>query len=132
MAEEQEVAAIPLVEERVHITKRQVETGRLRVRVTVGEREEAVPVDLAHDEVEVRRVPRGIPLASLPSVRIEGNVTVIPVVEEVAVVEKRLVLVEEIHVRRRTVTETETVPVMLRAEQAEVEREGAVPSEAIQ
>jgi stress response protein YsnF len=78
MAEEQEVAAIPLVEERVQISKRQVETGRLRVRVTVGEREEAVPVSLDHDEVEVRRVPRGIPLASIPSVRIEGNVTVIP------------------------------------------------------
>ncbi len=132
MAEEQEVAAIPLVEERVHITKRQVETGRLRVRVTVGEREEAVPVDLARDEVEVRRVARGIPLSSLPSVRIEGNVTVIPVVEEIAVVEKRLVLVEEIHVRRRTVTDTETVPIMLRAEQAEVEREGAVPREVVQ
>jgi uncharacterized protein (TIGR02271 family) len=130
MAEEQEVAAIPLVEERVQISKRQVETGRLRVRVTVGEREEAVPVSLDHDEVEVRRVPRGIPLASIPSVRIEGNVTVIPVVEEVAVVEKRLMLIEEIHVRRKTVTATEHVPVRLRAEQAEVEREGEALDEA--
>ncbi len=124
MAEEQEVAAIPLVEERVHVTKRQVETGRLRVRVSVGEREEAVPIALDHDEVEVRRVPRGIALTVLPSVRIEGNLTVIPVVEEVAVVETRLILVEEIHVRRKTVTETGTVPIMLRAEQAEIERDG--------
>jgi uncharacterized protein (TIGR02271 family) len=129
MAEEQEVAAIPLVEERVQVSKRQVETGRLRVRVTVGEREEPVPVQLAHDEVEVRRVPRNVPLASIPSVRIEGNVTVIPVVEEVAVVEKRLVLVEEIHVRRRTVTETEHVPILLRSEQAEVEHENATVGE---
>ncbi len=132
MSQEQEVAAIPLVEERVQITKRQVETGRLRVRVSVAEREEPVPVELAHDEVEVRRVPRGIPLSSLPSVRIEGNVTVIPVVEEIAVIEKRLVLVEEIHVRRRTVTETETVPVMLRAEQADIETDGDARGEVLQ
>lgn len=131
MAEEQDVAAIPLVEERVQVDKRQVETGRLRVRVTVGEREEPIPVQLSHDEVEVRRVPRNVPLSSLPSVRIEGNVTVIPVVEEVAVIEKRLVLVEEIHVRRRTVTETETIPVLLRAEEAEVEREGAALDEVV-
>lgn len=70
MTEEQEVAAIPLVEERVNVSKRQVETGRLRVRVSVGEREEQVPVELAHDEVEVRRVPRNQPLAALPSGRL--------------------------------------------------------------
>lgn len=126
MAEEQEVAAIPLVEERVQITKREVETGRLRVRVSVEDREEQVPVELAHDEVEVRRVPRGEPLSSLPSVRIEGNVTVIPVVEEVVVVEKRLMLVEEIHVRRKVVTSTEHVPVQLRSERAEVDRNGDI------
>jgi uncharacterized protein (TIGR02271 family) len=129
MAEEQEVAAIPLVEERVNVTKRQVETGRLRVRVSVGEREEQVPVELARDEVEVRRVPRNQPLAALPSVRIEGNVTVIPVVEEVVVVEKRLVLVEEIHVRRKVVTDTQHVPILLRSEQAEIEQNGPVVKE---
>lgn len=125
MAEEQEVAAIPLVEERVQVTKRQVESGRLAVRVSVEEREEQVPVELVHDEVEVRRVPRNQPLSAIPSVRIEGNVTVIPVVEEVVVVEKRLMLVEEIHVRRKSVTSTETVPIRLRAEQVELERSGS-------
>lgn len=129
MTQEQEVAAIPLVEERIEITKREVEAGRLRVRVTVEEREEQVPVELNHDEVEVRRVPRNQPLSALPSVRIEGNVTIVPVVEEVVVVEKRLMLVEEIHVRRRQVTGTEQVPVRLRAETATIERDGAEAEE---
>jgi len=124
MAGQQEVAAIPLVEERVAVAKRQVESGRLRVRIAVEEREERVPVTLAHDEVEVERVPKNVPLAELPSVRLEGNTTIIPVVAEVVVVEKRLVLVEEIHVRRRTGTSTEEIPVTLRAEQASVERAG--------
>jgi uncharacterized protein (TIGR02271 family) len=123
MAEEQEVAAIPLVEERVSIGKRQVETGRTRIRVSVEEREERVPVDLAHDEVEIERVPRNVPLSSLPSVRLEGTTTVIPVVEEVVVVEKRLVLVEEIHVRRRSAVARREVPVTLRSEQVAIEQD---------
>ncbi len=125
MAEEQEVAAIPLVEERVSISKRQVETGRYRIRIGVEEREEQVPVELAHDEVEIERVAKNIPLQELPSVRLEGSTTVIPVVEEVVVVEKRLVLVEEIRVRRKTATKTEQVPVTIRSEQAFVEQEPA-------
>lgn len=125
MAEEQEVAAIPLVEERVSISKRQVETGRYRVRVSVEEREESVPVELAHDEVEIERVAKNVPLSELPSVRLEGSTTVIPVVEEVVVVEKRLVLVEEIHIRRKSAVQTEHVPVTLRSEQVHVEQERA-------
>jgi uncharacterized protein (TIGR02271 family) len=124
MASQHEVAAIPLVEERVSVAKRQVEAGRTRVRVSVEEREERVPVTLAHDEVDIERVAKNLPLAELPSVRLEGNVTIIPVVEEVVVVEKRLMLVEEIHIRRRSATATEEIPVTLRAERASVERTG--------
>jgi len=124
MADEQEVAAIPLVEERVSIGKREVETGRYRVRVRVEERQDMVPVELSHDDVEVERVPVNRAVTQLPSVRLEGSTTIIPVVEEVVVVEKKLFLVEEIHVRRRTSTRTEEVPVTVRTEQAEIDRSG--------
>ncbi len=124
MGKQEEVAAIPLVEERLSIEKRQVESGRVRVRISVGEREERVPVELAHDEVEVERVPRNVTVTELPGVRLEGSTTIIPVVEEVVIVEKRLVLVEEIHVRRKTATTSQEIPVTLRSEQAEIERDG--------
>ena len=124
MAEEQEVAAIPLVEERVSIGKREVETGRYRVRVQVEERQDMVPVELLHDEVEVERVPVHRAVTQLPSVRLEGSTTIIPVVEEVVVVEKKLFLVEEIHVRRKTTTRTQEVPVTVRSEQAQIDRSG--------
>lgn len=124
MTEEQEVAAIPLAEERVSVTKREVETGRLRIQVSVEERQHAVPVELSHDEVEVERVPVNKAVSHLPSVRLEGSTTIIPVVEEVMVMEKRLVLVEEIHVRRKSVAETRQMPVMLRAEQVRIDRSG--------
>src|SRR5687768_2289863 len=124
MTETEEVAAIPLVEERLEVGKRQVESGRIKVRVAVDSREEIVPAELSHDEVEIRRVSRNMPVSELPAVRLEGDTTIIPVVEEQLVDEKRLVLVEEIHVVRRTRTTVEEIPVMLRSERAEVEREG--------
>jgi uncharacterized protein (TIGR02271 family) len=124
MTEEQEVAAIPLAEERVSVTKREVETGRLRIQVSVEERQDMVPVELSHDEVEVERVAVNKAVSHLPSVRLEGSTTIIPVVEEVVVVEKRLILVEEIHVRRKSVAETRQLPITLRSEQAQIHRTG--------
>lgn len=123
MAEPEEVASIPLVEERVAVSTKEVETGRLRVRISVGEREEKVGSELVRDEVQIRRVPKDEPLSELPGVRTDGDTTVIPVVEERLVVEKRLVLVEEIHVVRKTETERRDVPVTLRREEADIERE---------
>jgi uncharacterized protein (TIGR02271 family) len=126
MTEEQEVAAIPLAEERVTVTKREVETGRLRIQVSVEERQDSVPVELSHDEVEVERVPVNRAVSQLPSVRLEGSTTIIPVVEEVVVVEKRLILVEELHVRRKSVAETREIPVLIRSEQVRIDRSGDV------
>lgn len=123
MKEAEEVAAIPLVEERVEVGKRQVESGRVKVRVAVDVREEMVPAELARDEVQIRRVPRNVAVSDLPGVRLEGDTTIIPVVEEQLVVEKRLILVEEIHVVRRTEAKMEEIPVTLRSERAEIERE---------
>jgi uncharacterized protein (TIGR02271 family) len=125
----EELAAIPLLEERLSVAKRQVESGRVRVRVTVEERDETVTEQLLHDELEVQRVPRNERLTEVPSVRLEGNTTIIPVVEEVLVVEKALVLVEEIHVCRRSVAEPAEIPVKVRSERAKVERHaGAEPA----
>ena len=119
----EEYAAIPLVEERLSIGKRSVEAGRVRVRVTVDERQETVTEPLARDDVQVERVPRNERLTEMPHVRLEGSTTIIPVVEEVLVVEKALVLVEEIHVRRRTETEMVEIPTTLRRERATIERD---------
>lgn len=122
MPEQREVAAIPLVEERLSIAKKEVEAERLQVRVTVREREDLIPVELQHDALEVERVPKNHPVSELPSVRHEGNLTIIPVVQEEVVIEKRLVLVEEIHIRRSTASSVEEVPVTLRTEEASIER----------
>jgi uncharacterized protein (TIGR02271 family) len=125
----EEVAAIPLIEERLSVAKRKVESGRVRVRITVEEREETVTEQLLRDDLQIERVPRNVRVTEVPHVRLEGNTTIVPVVEEVLIVEKALMLVEEIHVCRRSISEATEIPLKLRAERAQVEREpGAEPA----
>jgi uncharacterized protein (TIGR02271 family) len=119
----EDVAAIPLVEERLSVAKRQVESGRVRVHVTVEERQEIVTEQLLHDDLEIERVPRNVRVSEVPHVRLEGNTTIVPVVEEVLVVEKALMLVEEIHICRRSIAEEAQIPVSLRSERAKIQRE---------
>jgi uncharacterized protein (TIGR02271 family) len=125
-----QIAAIPLVEERLEVSKRAVESGRVRVHVTVEERREDVTEQLLRDDVEIERVPLNVPLYETPHVRLEGSTTIVPVVEEVVVVEKRLILVEEIHIRRKSETESRTIPMTVRTERAAIERDGVPESVA--
>jgi uncharacterized protein (TIGR02271 family) len=113
---------IALVEEEARIDKREVVTGRVRIRTRVEEAEETVRGTLDEEVVEVKRVPVDRIVDAAPAVRQDGDVTIIPVMEEVLVVEKRLVLKEELHVRRRRTQESVEVPVTLRRERVEVER----------
>jgi uncharacterized protein (TIGR02271 family) len=117
-----EEKTIPLTEEELRIAKRNVATGKVRVRTTVGMVEEVARATLEEEQVEVTRVPVGREVDVAPSVRTEGDVTILPVLEEVLVVEKRLVLKEELHIRRTLARENVEVPVTLRKARAVVER----------
>ena len=114
---------IPLVEETATVGKRQVVTGHVRVQTVTDTVEELARTDVQRETVEVTRVPIDRMVETAPEIRTEGDVTILPVVEEVLVVEKRLVLKEELHIRRRVETETVEVPVTLRKQRAVVERE---------
>ena len=118
---------IPLVEEIAHVSARERLSGIVRVS-TVTETDEAeVERDLERDDVDVKRVPIGRWIADsepFPDVRTEGDVTILPVVEEVLVVERRLRLVEEVRITRRTSTQKVQVPIRLRSQRVIIERAG--------
>jgi uncharacterized protein (TIGR02271 family) len=114
--------AIPLVEEELRLEKRNVATGKVRVRTVVDLVDELAQASLEEETVEVTRVPVGRMIDEAPAVRTEEGVTIVPIVEEVLVVEKRLVLKEEVHIRRQIKTEQVEVPVQLRKQRAVVER----------
>jgi len=113
---------VPLHEETISVEKRRVERGRVRLTTKVTEHDEIVRHALEQEDVEVTRVPIGREVDARPDIRQEGDTTIIPLVEEVLVVERRLVLREEIHVRRQTRTVQAEQPVTLRSEDVIVER----------
>ncbi len=115
---------IPLVQEDITITKRLVETGRVRVSTHVEEVTETIAAELMREDVLVERVPIDQTIEAVPDVRWEGDTFIVPVVEEVLVVEKRLVLKEEVRIRPRKSVERVEKPVVVRRTVASVERSG--------
>ena len=122
---------IPLLEERLVVRRREVETGRVRVHLTTKTEDAAVREVLREERVEVERVPIGREVATAPAVREEedGAVLVVPVLEEVLVVERRLVLKEELWIRRVSTNRTSEQTVPLRRQTATVERVPAQPDD---
>jgi stress response protein YsnF len=98
-------------------------------RVLVHKRVETHPVEerieLEHEVVEVEHVPIGEDIDEVPPVRQEGDTTVVPVVEEILVVEKRLRLVEEVRITKRVEVATETIRDELRREVVDIDEERA-------
>ncbi|CAH2599460.1 conserved protein of unknown function [Rhodovastum atsumiense] len=116
---------LPLAAEEVRITTRTIETGRVRVDINTVPHTEQVTVNLAETRASVEHVPVGRFVETAPPTRQEGEVTIIPVLEERAVVTIRLYLREELHVRSRTVHRLQRHDVTLRRQQATVARTGA-------
>lgn len=117
---------IPVLREELKVSKREVETGRVVVHKTVSERDENVEMLLRRTDVSVERVPVGRTVTEAPASREEGDVLIIPVLEEVLVVEKRLVLKEELHIRKTTTERTAHEVVRLRTESVKIEPTGSV------
>lgn len=104
---------IPLVEERARIEKREVERNRVTIRTATTEHHQVLAEALRREKADIRRVAVNQEIDAMPGVRTEGDVTIIPIVEERAVLVKRLVLVEELHVQRKVEQEVVEVPVTL-------------------
>ncbi|MBB5328480.1 YsnF/AvaK domain-containing protein [Tunturiibacter gelidoferens] len=113
---------IPLLEEQFSVAKRVVETARVRVSRVTHDHQQLVDELLNHEKVEVEHVPVDRPIETMPSIRQEGDVTIIPVVEEVLKVERCLVLKEEVHIRRIKTTERHQEQVTLRKQEVLVAR----------
>lgn len=114
---------VPVTEERLEVDRESVDTGRrLRLRKEVEAEPHTVREPIIAETVEVRRVPVGRVVAEAPGVREEGDVVVVPVVEERLVTRKELVLVEEVHLRRVRETRQASADVVLRRERVVAER----------
>jgi uncharacterized protein (TIGR02271 family) len=115
-------STLPLLAEEVAVSKQVVETGRVQVARVTHEREQLIDELLARETVEINRTRIGQHVDAMPPVREEGDTVVIPIVEEVLVVERRLFLKEEVRIRRVRSMERHQETVTLRHQEAVVTR----------
>lgn len=114
---------LKLAEEQIELTKQKVVDGRVRVTRSTTEHDEVINTLLNKEKVEVEHVAKAQHVESMPEIREENGVLIVPVVEEEIVVVRKLVLKEEIHIRKVQ----ETVPfqevVTRRKQQVNIEKE---------
>lgn len=118
-------ATLEVVEEQLSVGKRSVDTGRgVRIHKTVSEQPVQVDEALLRDAVEVARVPVGrlADPGETPAPHYEGDTLVIPVLEEVLVVERRVRIREELRITRSRHEQRHQENVLLRSEQVNIER----------
>ena len=121
LEEQIESYVIPLVAETLEVKKETVVTGGVRVTTHVTERIEIVDEPLRREEVQVERIPINRQVFETPQPRQEGDSWVIPILEEVLVVEKKLFLKEEVRIRRTSTQVHTPQAVTLRTEEAVIE-----------
>ena len=116
---------MPVHQEEIRVGTRTVDTGRgVRIHKTVGEHEQLIQDTLMHDEIDVRHVPidKIVALSEAPASRYEGDTLIVPILEEILVVEKRLRIKEEIHITRSKRAQRFSETVCVKSETVSVER----------
>ncbi|MCF2488589.1 YsnF/AvaK domain-containing protein [Dyadobacter sp. CY347] len=121
-----ETQKIPVIEEKLMISSKLIETGTVSVSKKVLEEEVFVDATVTSDVLTVERKEINQYVDSAPpAVRQEGDVTIFSVVKEVLVVEKRLMLVEEIHITKHQDQDQKTFSQILRKEEVTVCRDAS-------
>jgi len=128
----QDLLTIPVVAEQLAVGTRTVDTGRgVRIHKTVVEQPVTIDERLVREEVEIKHVAvdRIVAPEEAPTTRHEGDTTIVPILEEVLVVERRVRIKEELHITRIQREETHREAVVLKAEQVSIERfdESGIP-----
>ena len=121
-ANDKDQVVVPLHAEEVSVAKRRVVTGQVKVGTITRESEQLVEELLEHEHVEVERTAIGKQVDKAPPVREEGDTLIIPILEEIVVVERRLLLKEEVRVRRTREKQPYQERVVVRKQEAVITR----------
>ena len=120
-----EADKLRLFEETAKVSTETIVSGRVRITTATDVIADSVRQDLEGTRVEITRVPidRYVETGTVaPQPRTEGDVTIIPILEEVVIVEKRLLLKEEIHLRQHRTTVSVDVSTEVKKQRAIIER----------
>ena len=120
----QEDLRVQRSEEEAHAGVREREAGRVSARKSVHTEREVVRVPKRREEVDIERVPvegEAREASGATKADIGEDEVILQVFEEEIVVEKRVVLKEEIRLRKRVAWDEEAVEVDLRKEEVEID-----------
>ena len=112
--------SIPVIEEKVRVRRRKVEIGRIAIVKKVESREEVVDEPTIAHEYRIERVPINKTIDAPAPIRRHGATTILPVMEEILVVKKQLVLREEVRITRVRTEHRNPRRITLRRETVEV------------
>ena len=111
--------------ERLDVKRHVHETGRVSVATITRTQQQALDELLTREHVEIEHVEIGCMIDEMPGIREEGDSLIIPVVEEVAIVVRRLRLTKEIRITRVRGVRHHQEVVELRRQEAVVRRSPA-------
>ena len=115
---ETERIVVPVIAEHAHVEKRVIPRGGVRVTKHVEEFVQRVDVPLTKDDVDVERRAINRVFDERPEARVEGDTTIVPVVEEI--VQRRFLVREEVRIARRHTAGRAVADISLAREQAAV------------
>ncbi len=116
---------LAVVEEQLVVGKSTEQIGAVRVRIEVDRSEQTLELEEVREEVDIERVRKDLPAAVRRDPWMEEGTLVVPVYEQRAVLETRLVLAEELRITRRRHSSRQPRQVPLRKERAVIERQQA-------
>ena len=117
--------AIPLAEEQAEIGTTKVVDSRIRINRSTTTAEKLLEAEMWREEVEIKHIQKNEVLAEgyFPQVRQEGDVLIVPVIEEQVEIIRRHILREEVHIHRMRKSEQFQQSVTLRSQEIEINKE---------
>lgn len=119
--------SVPVLKEEVTVGVRKVPRERMRIRRRVVTENRELHTPIWAERVQVEHVPRDVFVDRAPSPRREGDTLVLPIVEEVPVVQTRLLLKEEVRIRVVRERSVDRRTIAVRRHEVELEREDINP-----
>lgn len=110
---------VTLAEERVELGTKKVVDRRVRITRATRVDEKNITAELTQENADIKRFAKNevLEAQNIPQIRQEGDVTIIPIIEERLEIIKHYVLTEEIHIIKKRSTERHQEIITLRSQE---------------
>jgi len=118
----EEFKTIPLAREDVNVSKVVTKGNTYRLSKKVDIETKTEQVELLSENVRFKEIEKNEYIDDYPDTRTEGNILIIPVVKEIEIVTKQLVLVKEVHVEKTVINAIHDVEYDIKSEHLEISK----------